>query len=202
MLEAAGEPCLPSAMWWCQKSQRPETSVVRPQPGLVADQHRRHLAAVGSSHLAPIAAHLPSREVIRMGRRDLIRRERAKRAAVEARDAAGSGPAEPLPAWLGTGGEVASSESTWVRSAPARTTSTQQPQRPAPRRDPSAQRRTYGRPPVPPFEGAPLRELVRRRDEARATLRALDAEIANEVERARALGAPWTAIAQCLAITR
>ena len=41
-----------------------------------------------------------------MGRRDLIRRERAKLAAAEARDAAASGPAATLPAWLGTGGTV------------------------------------------------------------------------------------------------
>lgn len=156
----------------------------------------------GSSHLAPIAAYLPSREVIGMGRRDLIRRERAKLAAAEARDGAASAPAATLPAWLGTGGAVASSESTWVRSVPSRTTSTPQPPRPAPRRHPSAQRLTDRRPALPPYEGAPLRELVRRRDEARVSVRALDAEIANEVERARAVGAPWTAIAQCLAITR
>ncbi len=138
-----------------------------------------------------------------MGRRDLIRRERAKLAAAEeARAAAASGPAATLPAWLGTGGTVASSESTWVRSAPARTTSTPQPARPALRRHRSAQRLTDRRPALPPYEGAPLRELVRRRDEARAAVRALDTEIANEVERARAVGAPWTAIAQCLAITR
>lgn len=137
-----------------------------------------------------------------MGRRDLIRRERARLAAAEARDAAASGPAASLPAWLGTGGAVASSESTWVRSIPSRATSTPQPARPASRRHPSAQRTTGRRPALPPYEGAPLRELVRRRDEARAIVRALDTEIANEVERARAVGAPWTAIAQCLAITR
>ena len=138
-----------------------------------------------------------------MGRRDLIRRERAKLAAVEARDAARSGPAAPLPAWLGTGGTVASSESTWVRSAPAQ----HDFDAAASTADAPTGARRGG---AGPTDGRRYlrsrvlrcRELVRRRDEARAAVRALETEIAKEVERARAVGAPWTAIAQCLAITR
>jgi len=116
---------------WCQKSQRPETSVVRPPPGLGADQYRRRLAAAGRRVLRRSPHICRRREVMVMGRRDLIRRERAKLAAAEMREAAASGPAAPLPTWLGTGGTVASSESTWVRSVPSRTTSTPEPPRPA-----------------------------------------------------------------------
>jgi hypothetical protein len=138
-----------------------------------------------------------------MGRRDLIRRERAKLAAAEPRTTTELGPEAPLPAWLGTATTfVPRSQSTRARSIRDAATATPRPVRRTTRLTRSGYGGTGGRLTRRPFESESLRELVRRRDEARLTVRSLDGEIADEVERARAAGAVWTDIAACLATTR
>jgi hypothetical protein len=138
-----------------------------------------------------------------MGRRDLIRRERAKLAAAEPRTTMELGPEAPLPAWLGTATTfVPRSQSTRARSTRNAATATPGPVRRTTQLTKSGYSGTGGRLARRPFESESLRELVRRRDEARSSVRSLDVEIAVEVERARAAGALWTDIAACLAITR
>jgi hypothetical protein len=137
--------------------------------------------------------------VIDVGRRDLVRRERAKLTAAHATTAAR--PAESLPAWLGTDASTSSRDaSAFTDLAPA-----QPAARPTPGPTatwPTAARRHRSRQPRVPFVSASLLELVDRRAQAQAVVRKLDAELANAVGEAHAAGASWPDIAGHLGVTR
>lgn len=134
-----------------------------------------------------------------MGRRDQVRRERAKLSAADATTAAQ--PAEPLPVWLGTSASISSGHaSAFTDLAPVQ---------PAARRNlaPAATWSTAAsghrsRQPRGPFLSASLLELVDRRAQAQAIVRELDAELANAIGEAHAAGASWPDIAGHLGVTR